>query len=73
MKPIVFVSKFLMPLVKCLMLTKVQGRESLPKNSDKPLIFCANHFSNWDPLVVSTTADIPRIAEITYRVATACF
>ena len=59
MKPIVFVSKFLMPLVKFLMLTKVQGRENLPINSDKPLIFCANHFSNWDPLVVSTSLQLP--------------
>ena len=58
MKPIVFFSYVLTPLVRVLLWTKIKGKENLPK-TDGPVIFCANHFSNWDPPVVSTSCRLP--------------
>lgn len=58
MKPIVFFSYLLTPLVRVLMRTKIKGRENLPE-TDGAVIFVANHFSNWDPPVVSTSCQLP--------------
>ncbi|MBQ9921304.1 MAG: 1-acyl-sn-glycerol-3-phosphate acyltransferase [Clostridia bacterium] len=42
------------PLVRLCVNPKVTGKENFPQNTDSPIILCANHISNWDPLVVAT-------------------
>lgn len=58
MKPIVFFSYLLTPIVRAFTFPKIRGRENYP-DTDGPLILCANHFSNCDVLVLSTTIQKP--------------
>lgn len=48
-------SKILRPVVRIFTNPKVTGKENFPQTTDSPIILCANHISNWDPLIVATT------------------
>ena len=43
----------LWPVVHLLFLPVVQGRERIPQGN---AVFCCNHSSNWDPLLIMVTA-----------------
>lgn len=55
MSLLVIASYIVKPLVRLCINPKVTGKENFPKNTDTPIILCANHISNWDPLIVATT------------------
>ena len=52
---LVTASKLIRPIVRIGANPKVTGIENFPQNTDTPIILCANHISNWDPLIVATT------------------
>lgn len=58
MKPLVFFSYLLTPLVRLIKMTKITGKNNYP-DTDSPIIVCANHISNWDPVIISTTLQKP--------------
>ena len=51
---LVAASYIVKPIVRMCVNPKVTGKENFPKNTDSPIILCANHISNWDPIVVAT-------------------
>jgi 1-acyl-sn-glycerol-3-phosphate acyltransferase len=52
-----FVIKILTPLVKFFLRVKVEGKVNVPEGSK--FIICANHISNWDPVLVVVCTGIP--------------
>lgn len=52
---LVTASKLIRPIVRICVNPKITGKENFPQNTDTPIILCANHISNWDPLIVATT------------------
>lgn len=54
MSILVTLSYIVKPLVKLSINPKVSGKENFPKDIEGPIILCANHISNWDPLIVAT-------------------
>ena len=58
MSLLVTISYIIKPFVKLLINPKITGKENFPKDIEGPIILCANHISNWDPFIVSTTFPI---------------
>ncbi len=52
-----FVIKILTPLVKFFLRVKVEGKVNVPDG--EKFIVCANHLSNWDPVLVVVCTGIP--------------
>ena len=52
-----FLIKLLTPLVKFFLRVKVEGGVDIP--SGEKFIICANHLSNWDPILVLISTGIP--------------
>lgn len=55
MSLLVTLSYIVKPLVQVMLRPKIKGKENFPEIDGRPIILCANHISNWDPFIVSTT------------------
>lgn len=58
---------FINTLIRSMFFIKVDGRENIPQNG--PVILCANHTSNFDPLVLRTQIN----REINFLAKKECF
>ncbi len=52
-----FLIKLISPFVKFFLQVKIEGRVNVPEG--EKFIICANHLSNWDPILVLVSTGIP--------------